>query len=484
MTLTNGKLQRREFIRTALVTAGGIAALPALHGFEPLSRHGRVYAAPGKGGYGPLVPTVDLRDGGVRMALPEGFSYRSFSVAGDTMSDGNLVPLAHDGMGVFNVDGRYRLVRNHEDRNSPGAGTVAVDGNAYDRKGGGTTTLVVNPFTRELEQDFISLSGTTVNCAGGVTPWGSWITSEETNVGPTAGGWTRQHGYNFDVPVSANGTVPAVALTAMGRFSHEAVAVDPNTWIVYETEDNGSTSGFYRFIPNTPGVLANGGVLEMLAIEGQANYDTRTGQTAGVALPITWVPIANPNPAGTSSTAVYNQGRDLGGARFNRLEGCWYGNGAIYFDSTSGGNAGAGQIWEFRPEGDGGTLTLIFESPGAAVLDAPDNLAFSPQGSILLCEDGGGDQYMRGVTLDGGIFDFALNLQNEYEWAGATFAEADPAWNDVKIRGTENKPLGSRWDRVTLFVNRQGATAGGNPPTPGDEGMTFAIWGPWKNGAL
>ena len=133
------------------------------------------------------------------------------------MSDGNLVPLAHDGMGVFNMsDGKFRLVRNHEDRNAAGAGTVAVDANAYDRKGGGTTTLVVNPFTRELERDFISLSGTTVNCAGGITPWGSWITSEETNVGPTPTGWTKQHGYNFDVPAAANGTVPAVALTGHG----------------------------------------------------------------------------------------------------------------------------------------------------------------------------------------------------------------------------------------------------------------------------
>ena len=90
----------------------------------------------------------------------------------------------------------------------------------------------------------------------------------------------------------------------------------------------------------------------------------------------------------------------------------------------------------------------------------------SPQGALLLCEDGGGDQYMRGVTLDGEIFDFALNLQNDYEWAGATFAEADPSWNDRKIRG-KHKPLGGRWDRVTLFVNRQGATGGANPPPAG-----------------
>jgi len=482
--MTNRPVQRRQFLRSAFATAGTIAALPALHGLGLLGVKGRVYAAPGTGGYGPLIPTPDLRDGGVRIALPEGFQYRSFSPAGAMMSDGNPVPLAHDGMAVFNLPGgKFRLVRNHEDRNPPGAGTAAVDANAYDRKGGGTTTLVVNPFTRELESDFISLSGTTVNCAGGITPWGSWVTCEETNVGPTPGGWQKQHGYCFDVPAAANGTVPAIAIPTMGRFSHEAVAVDPDTWIVYETEDNGSTSGFYRFLANTRGVLVDGGTLEMLAVDGSFNYDTRTGQTVGAALPVTWVPIANPNPPGTSSTAVYTQGRALGAARFARLEGCWYGNGAVYFTATNGGNAGAGQVWEFRPEGDGGTLTLIFESSSAAELDAPDNIAVSPQNALLLCEDGGGDQYLRGVTLDGGIFDFALNLQTDHEWAGATFAEAPPSWNDVKIRGG-HRPFGSRWDRVTLFVNRQGSTSGPTPPLAGNEGLTFAIWGPWKNGAL
>jgi uncharacterized protein len=107
----------------------------------------------------------------------------------------------------------------------------------------------------------------------------------------------------------------------------------------------------------------------------------------------------------------------------------------------------------------------------------------SPQDALLLCEDGGGDQYMRGVTLDGHIFDFARNLETGHEWAGATFAEADPSWNARKFRG-DHHPLGGRWDRITLFVNRQGETGGPNPPAPGDEGMTFAIWGPWNDGAL
>jgi secreted PhoX family phosphatase len=474
------KLDRRQFLRGA----AGVAALPALHGLGILTLKGRVQAKPGSGGYGPLVPTPDLRDGVVRIALPEGFTYRSFSHAGELMSDGNLVPLAHDGMAVFNMpDGRFRLVRNHEDRNAPNSGSTAIDGNAYDpRAGGGTTTLVVNPFTRELESHFVSLCGTTVNCAGGATPWGSWITCEETNAGPPSG-WLMQHGYCFDVPASANHSVPAIPIPDMGRFAHEAVAVDPATGIVYETEDNGGTSGFYRFIPNTPGVLTNGGRLQMLKISGANNYDTRTGQTQGAALPVEWVDIDTPNPAGTSSTAVYTQGAARGGARFDRLEGCWYGNGAIYFDATSGGDAESGQIWEFRPDGDGGVLTLIFESTGPSVLDSPDNLAFSPHGALLLCEDGGDDQYLRGLTLDGRIFDFAVNLQTGHEWAGATFAEADPAWNDSKVRG-RNRPLGGREDRITLFVNRQGSTSGGNPPSGGNAGMTFAIWGPWKNGAL
>jgi uncharacterized protein len=488
MTMTQSGGERRQFLKSALGATGAFAGVPALSSLNRLVSNGRPPAGRGHGGYGPLFPAADLRDGVERIALPEGFQYRSFSPAGSFMSDGNRVPLAHDGMGVFNMqDGRFRLVRNHEDRNAPGAGTTALQaGKSYDMKGGGgTTTVVVNPFTRQVESEFVSLSGTTVNCAGGVTPWGSWITCEETNVGPAnvANPWLKQHGYCFDVPASASGQVEAVAVPEMGRFAHEAVAVDPLTGIVYETEDLNPNSGLYRFIPNMAGQLVKGGRLQILGVKGRPTYDARTNQTVGVALEVVWFDIANPNPPGTASNAVWLQGRAAGGCRFSRLEGCWWGNGALYFNDTSGGNAGVGQVWEYRPDSDGGTLTLIFESPNAAVLDAPDNLTVSPQEALLLCEDGGGDQYLRGVTLDGTIFDFGLNLQTDHEWAGAVFAEADPAWNDRKVRGS-HQPLGGRWDRITLFVNRQGDTAGSNPPAAGNEGLTFAIWGPWKEGAL
>jgi secreted PhoX family phosphatase len=395
------------------------------------------------------------------------------------MSDGNKTPLAHDGMAAFvdSANGTIRLVRNHEDRNGPNAGTVPGPAALrYDPvAGGGTTTLVVDAATRSLVRDFVSLSGTTVNCAGGLTPWNSWITCEETNAG-TPSGWGKQHGYCFDVPASANGIVQAVHIPSMGRFAHEAVAVDPKTGVVYETEDNGSNSGFYRFLPNHYGNLKAGGRLQMLAIDGRPNYDTRTGQTVGRKLPVAWVDIGDPDPAGTSSTAVFNQGFAQGGARFARLEGCWENRGSIFFVSTSGGPAGLGQVFEYRPAGlTRGWLTVLFESPGANVLDGPDNLAVSPQGALLLCEDGDNDQLLRAVTTRGAIFDFALNLQTDSEWAGATFAQ-------VRAGGQAEDVV--RGNRVTLFVNRQGSTSGPTPPAAGNEGMTFAIWGPWKDGAL
>ena len=488
MSITSAGSPRRHFLKTAIGATGALASVPALSSLNRLVTNGRPSAGRGHGGYGPLVPAADLRDGVQRIALPEGFEYRSFSPAGSFMSDGHRVPLAHDGMGVFNMpDGKFRLVRNHEDRNAPGAGTTGLQaGKSYDMKGGGgTTTVIVNPFTRQVEREFVSLSGTTVNCAGGITPWNSWITCEETNVGPAnvANPWLKQHGYCFDVPAGADGQVEAVPIPDMGRFSHEAIAVDPLTGIVYETEDLSSTSGLYRFIPNVRGQLVQGGRLQMLGIKGLPTYDARTNQTVGAVLDCVWFDIDNPNPPGTTANAVFTQGRTKGGCRFSRLEGCWWGNGALYFVDTNGGNARAGQVWEFRPDSDGGTLILVFESPGALLLDGPDNLTVSPQESLLICEDGGGDQYMRGVTLDGSIFDFALNLQTDHEWAGACFAEADPSWNDRHIRGA-HRPLGGRWDRITLFVNRQGETDGTNPPMAGTEGLTFAIWGPWKDGAL
>lgn len=445
-------MSRKEFL-AAGVGAGVGAALSGLVARNAAAAPGnRNKADKDSGGYGELSPKQAENDPGTYLALPEGFKYTVFGATGSTMSDGNPTPPAHDGMAAFQASDGIRLVRNHEVRTRTGTQGAAIGENSYDPlAGGGTTTLVVNPATRLLEKDFVSLSGTDTNCAGGPTPWGSWLSCEETTGGESRG-FSKDHGYIFEVPSEANSAVEPEPYKEMGRFVHEAVAIDPDTGIAYETEDRG-TAGFYRFLPDEPGNLGAGGRLQMLAIKGKPNYDTRTGQRVGKPLPVRWVDIENPDPesAEQNSLAVYEQGQEKGGATFDRLEGCWYGDGSVFMNATSGGDAELGQVWEYKPRGNsGGQLILLFESESPEMLDAPDNLCVSPRGGLAVCEDGDGDQYVRGLTQQGKIFDFALNLENDREFAGATFSP----------------------DGETLFVNIQ---------TPG---KTFAIWGPWEEGAL
>jgi uncharacterized protein len=271
------------------------------------------------------------------------------------------------------------------------------------------------------------------------------------------------HGYVFEVPIEGEAT--AEPLVAMGRFVHEAVAVDPATGIVYETQD-ARECGLYRFLPHEPRNLAAGGRLQMLAVKGSPTIDLRTGQYPNARYGVAWVDIDDPDRAHVDDEAadgagVFQQGRAQGGALFARLEGAWYGGGLIYFTSTSGGDARMGQVWELDPVRE--ELRLVYESPGKDTLNMPDNLCVSPRGGLVLCEDGTENPCLHGLTRDGRIFRFARNsavlegrrnhFRGDYtnsEFAGATFS-----------------PDG-RW----LFVNIM------------SPGMTFAITGPWEAGVL
>jgi secreted PhoX family phosphatase len=459
-------IDRRSFLRQSAVV-GGVLVAPSLIGLISCTHHvssgdrsSLRNARKGEGGYGPLFPSKDVGD---IISIPATFQAALLSTAGEQMI-GGIVPNAFDGMAAFAAGaGLVRLVRNHELRDVPTSSPTPFGASPYDSLGpGGNTTVEVEvrPDGRaKLVKQFASLTGTFVNCAGGTTPWGSWITCEETVAG-TGAGWEKNHGYNFEIPASANGVVTPVALKSMGRFEHEALATDPASGWIYQTEDR-TPSGFYRFKPGVPGQLARGGTLEALAIVGWDGYDTKTNQALLTPRAVRWVKIDHPDSdaATLPNGFVYNQGLAKGAAQFARLEGCWYGDNSIFFNATSGGNAGAGQVWQYHIGRN--ELQLIFESPSAAVLNSPDNICVSPRSGIVLCEDGSGTNYVRGLTRGGAIFDLVRNNLNSSEWAGACFG-----------------PQGR-----TLFVNIQGETRPLQNPG-GNKGMTFAIWGPWESGAL
>jgi secreted PhoX family phosphatase len=403
-----------------------------------------------------------------------------------------------------------RLVRNSEDRNPVGTpgGLIGDRSAAYDPTGfGGTTTLVYDERRRELVEDFVSLNGTIVNCAGGISyRHRYWLTGEETVAGPEHDNeserFAKRHGYLFQTPVrrGPGELEPGVPLVAAGRFSHEAAAVDQRTGIVYETEDPGSGvgAGFYRFIPNNPDDLTAGGTLDMLAIAGRRQVDLRKGQERGRRLPVEWIRIEDPDPDVTSvfdSRSTFSQGWTEGGATFNRLEGCWEDGGTIFFVSTSGGDAkngdvnprdgyeeGFGQVWAYRPGhygDDGGTLVLLYESPSGEAMDSPDNLTVTPRGGLICCEDDASTEYgddpgedvhplapgidnvnrLIGLTRHGEAFEFAVNVLNGSELAGACFS-----------------PSGR-----TLLFNLFGRARFDEDPV---EGMTCAVTGPWWRGPL
>ena len=443
-------LDRREFLS---LTGAALGAAP----FHALAcRHagalGPDLAVPAAEGHGELAPVRDETTGLPLLNLPSGFRYLSFGWIGDPLDDGLATPGMHDGMAAFPSGGsRVRLVRNHEIR----TGGAFAGRPLYDRNGGGgTTTVEFDTANGAAGRAWVSLAGTAVNCAGGLTPWGSWLTCEETVLGPgAAAAYERPHGYIFEVP--ADGKASAEPYRAMGRFIHEAVAVDPDTGIVYETEDQ-VTAGVYRFLPAEAGNLAAGGRLEMLAIDRTPGAVMHAGQRVGVWRPVTWVPIDDPDPTDAGPQSVYVQGRRAGGAQFRRLEGIWYGDGRIYVVSTIGGDAGVGQVWEYDLSGE--RLRLLFESPDRSVLELPDNLCVSPHGGLMLCEDGLVENFVRWLAPDGRIVPFARNnvvLTGERNGIVGDFRAREFA-------GATYSPDG-RW----FFVNVQ---------VPG---ITFAITGPW-----
>lgn len=437
-------VSRRKFFGIMGASTAGAFALSPLQAFLAQKAMGQ---NPVVEGFGPLAPklpasldlrstaVIDLEAAGAILEVPEGFAYTAFHVSGMRMSDRKPCPSDHDGMACFaGRRGSLILVQNHE--LSPGesdaagfTGGTGLD-KAYDRfdgdggsgiGAGGTSTIIVGPDGRVL-RDYVSLAGTIRNCAGGPTPWGSWISCEENVTVPAdSPAVTQKHGFNFEVP-ARGGLVTPVPLIGMGRFNHEAIAVDPATGYVYETEDRGD-SCIYRYVPNVPGNLAAGGELQVLTLPNNAQ-DTRSGYLPLLNQPLAveWVSLnANGVNINPDEDTLRFTAQELGGAIFARGEGAWAGNGKVYWVCTSGGDDRNGQVWCYDDATE--TLTLFVESTDSTALDNPDNITVSPvDGSLYLMEDGGGEQFCVGVTPAGGLFKFVRNNLNTSEFAGGCFS--------------------------------------------------------------
>ncbi|MDQ3206764.1 MAG: PhoX family protein [Pseudomonadota bacterium] len=512
-------ISRRQVLKggTAAMAMGVIGSLGALHTRQAIAAGDAARLAPIPSPYGTLAPVADRATGLSLLQLPRGFSYTSFGWSGDPMDNGQPCPDRHDGMAMMRGSARGRgrgrdadrdhargrgrgpemvLVRNHE----RGLASPIQAPGMYDTgdinglfAGGGTTNLA----WRDGQWLGIepSLGGTLVNCAGGLTPWGTWLSCEEikTNLTSSAG---RRHGYVFEVDPRAERTTGR-PLVGLGRFSHEAVAIDPRTGVVYLTEDDRNKSGFYRYIPNDragrPGSLENGGRLQAARVRGLRNADLTVARI-GDEYELEWVDIADPDmdglaapagfpdiSAGDTLSGPFAQAWDAGALRMSRGEGIWYASGQMFIVDTSTGidsrgrrGRGEGTVWILDLARQ--RLRALFVSGNQLAANNPDNITVSPRGGVVLCEDGGTspDTYgpgsrLLGLTRQGESFYLCKNnvelTSTQIADAGKTIAEGD-------YRGSEF--CGACWDPSgeTMFVNLQ------------SPGITVAITGPWQRGQL
>lgn len=465
----NSSVSRRGFLGGGAASGLGFAFAGAgsLEAFaRPTATSTRTAA-----GYGPLLADPHARK---LLALPKGFSYTIIAESGVTSTaDGTTHPSDPDGMGVFTADGGGSiLVTNHEISGREPAKVPPLPGLTYDPgTSGGTSTILVDEDGNRVSQ-YTSLAGTDNNCAGGITPWGTWLTCEETEGRAGQGSRTKNHGYVFEVdPLSQDANVDRspIPLKFLGRYSHEAVAVDPSTGVIYLTEDAGKPNGLYfRWVPPadfapgkgalrelalSPGGDTAGQLQAMKCFRGSQHVaDLSEATKVGTRLKVEWVDLPDRD---ATTVSVRKQFQNDQITRSRKLEGQWWADGGAFFVSsfartTDGSvNNHDGQVWFYDPASDTITLKTIFgvnpdpETDGN--FDGPDNITVSPHGGFILAEDGAGIQHLVGVTSQGKAYPLARNDLNGSEFCGPAFSA----------------------DGNTLFVNIQ------------SPGFTLAITGPW-----
>lgn len=426
--------------RRVLLARGAQGGLGlALTGSLGLLFNGNAAAATKGVGYGPLVP-----DPAGILSLPEGFSYKIIAKTGETLLEsGHPTPSDPDGMAAFvRRGGRGSvLVNNHEVSGSEPYKVPPLPGFTFNpAAGGGTTTIEVDGDGNRI-REYVSLAGTLNNCAGGRAPWGTWLSCEESE--NTVGG--VRHGWVFEVdPYDQEANREPKPIKALGRFAHESVAVDPDTGVIYETEDAGSPNGhFYRWtppadaLPLTKGSLRNladdAGTLEAMratSADGSFVADLSPAREIGLRYAVEWVTV--PDRFATT-TSIRKQTFVKPVTRSRKLEGMWWGDGGAYFVCSFARGAADnsqdyhdGQVWFFDPAAQTIELKIHFEYTPAdqdGDPDGPDNITVSPYGGVIVAEDGDGVNHLVGTTTSGEPFFLARNeLDGDSEFTGPTFS--------------------------------------------------------------
>lgn len=431
-------LSRRNLLRAGTLGGLGIAFAGSIQAVA-----GPAYAHPTVPGYGPLVP-----DPAGILSLPEGFSYRIVAEAGKTLlSTGEATPSDPDGIACFGTRRGFTLVNNHEIGGNEPHRVPARPGFTFDPgAGGGTTNIEVDHHGGRVRQ-YVSLAGTHNNCAGGITPWGTWLTCEETEQ-RKGGVFQQDHGWVFEVdPFDSEANLDPVPLKFLGRYSHEAVAVDPKTDEIYLTEDASGPNGLYfRWVP-PKGFKGRDGALRKLALseggdtagrlqalsatlDGLHIADLSAATEPGTKYKVSWVDVPDRLAA---TVSVRKQFTNDQVTRARKLEGQWYGDGGVYFVSsyariTDGSvHEHDGQVWFYDPKRETIELKTIFgvnPDPNAeGHYDGPDNITVSPYGGIILAEDGEGLSHLVGVSDKGVTYPLARNEVSDSEFTGPTFSQ-------------------------------------------------------------
>ncbi|WP_448317817.1 alkaline phosphatase PhoX [Streptomyces sp. CO7] len=464
-------LTRRDFTRQSALTGAGIAlagsvgvlaSAPNALAAEDVTTPDGEHAGPG---YGPLLPDPE----GL-LALPAGFSYRVLTRAGETrLESGEATPSNHDGTAAFDGGrGTVLLVNNHElggPRSRWDNPVPLAEGLVYDPAASGGCTVV------EVRRDghvteWVGIAGTATNCAGGSTPWDTWLTCEETEDKAGENGMTKDHGYVFEVdPLDERANRNPEPIKALGRYAHEAVVVDPKRGHLYLTEDASNPNGLlFRWTP-PEGFRHGRGKLASLADDagtlqaprcfdsaGRFVDDLSRATRIGTVYGVDWVDVPDRDARTVSVRKQFAAGEVT---RARKLEGMWWGDGGTYLVSSfaraeSPGAAHDGAVWFYDPKRRTLTLKVLIgvnpDPEAEGNFDGPDNITVSPYGGLVIAEDGEGLSHLFGATESGRTYPIARNELNDSEFTGVTFSP----------------------DGRTLYANIQ---------TPG---ILLAVTGPWK----